>query len=91
MTALEPFINGALTFGSLVIALKFLQFWRLSRDSFFLWFVAAFVAFAASWTLRTFELVEPDHTYQVYLPRLAAFVFIVAGILQKNRRSRNAG
>lgn len=91
MNELEAFINGTLTFGSLVIALKFLQFWRLSRDSFFLWFVAAFVAFAVSWTLRAFEVVDPDHVHQVYLPRLAAFVFIVAAILQKNRRARRSG
>lgn len=88
MTTLDPFLNGVLTCGSLVIALKFLQFWRLSRDSFFLWFVAAFVAFAVSWTLRAFEFVDADHMHQVYLPRLAAFLFIVAAILHKNRRTR---
>ena len=86
-----PNLVDALRSESLVIALKFLHFWRLSRDSFFLWFVAAFVAFAVSWTLRAFEIVDADHMHQVYLPRLAAFLFIVAAILHKNRRARRHG
>ena len=90
MNEYEPFVNGALTYGCLVIALHFLRYWRLSRDGFFLWFVAAFVTFAVSWGLRATDAVDADQMQYVYLPRLAGFLFIVAAILHKNRSGEEA-
>lgn len=86
----DDVVNGMLTYGCLVVALKFLRFWRLSDDTFFLWFSTAFVAFGVSWGLRVLDTVDPDSMYYVYLPRLVAFLLIVAAILQKNRASRRA-
>lgn len=78
--------SGALLAGYLVVALFFLRFWVSTRDRLFLLFAAAFGVLAVqrlalSLTAETFE----DQTF-FYLLRLAAFVVIVFGIVDKNRR-----
>jgi hypothetical protein len=88
MTA-QIFVAGMLTMTSFVIGLRFLKFWRLSRDRFFLFFTAAFWTFALGWALRTFDVGLGEHTHLSYLPRLAGFLMILVGILDKNRQSPN--
>ena len=80
-------LHGALTLACLLVGVMFLKFWRLSRDRFFLWFVAAFWAFALGWSLRAFGASSADHAYYVYLPRLAGFLLIAVAIFDKNRRA----
>lgn len=87
MSDLAPFMHGAVTVACFAVGLKFLKFWKLSRDRFFLWFAAAFWAFALGWSLRTLGPSSADHAYYVYLPRLAAFLLIVVAIFDKNRRA----
>lgn len=81
------FCHGGLTVACLLVGIKFLKFWRVSQDRFFLWFAAAFCAFAAGWVLRSFGPGSADHAYYVYLPRLAGFVLILVAIVDKNRRA----
>ena len=83
---LAPFLHGALTLGCFVIGLKFLKFWRLGRDRFFVWFWAAFWVFAIGWRLRALASSIGEHSYLMYLPRLLGFLMIIAGIVDKNRR-----
>jgi hypothetical protein len=78
------FLHGALTLGCFVIGLRFVRFWRLTRDPFFLCFAVAFGLFAVDWTLRTF-VTNTDATYLAFLPRLAGFLTIIAAIAIKNR------
>jgi hypothetical protein len=85
---MNAFLWGALTAASLVAALLFLRSWRVGRDRLFLCFALAFVAFAANWTALALVEMATEGRYIVYLLRLAGFLCIVAGILDKNRRSR---
>jgi Family of unknown function (DUF5985) len=83
----STFLYGAITCASLLIGIKFLRFWHASRDRFFLWFAAAFWTFAAGWVIRAFVVTASEDAYYVYVPRLLAFVLIIAAILDKNRAS----
>jgi len=84
---LQPFLAGMAAMASFVIGLKFLKFWRVSRDRFFIWFAAAFWMFGIGWATRTLDLGLSEHAHLVYLPRLAGFLMILIAILDKNRRS----
>jgi hypothetical protein len=81
------FLHGGLTVACLLIGVKFLKFWRSSKDRFFLWFAAAFWVFATGWAIRAFGSPSEDHIHYVYVPRLIAFMLIIAAILDKNRKS----
>lgn len=73
---------------SLVAALFFLRYWRESRDRLFGFFSLAFLGMAANWT--ELAIVRPTYDAQhpdAYLIRLAAFVILIIGIVDKNRRS----
>jgi hypothetical protein len=81
------YLHGALMMGCLVIGLKFLKYWQLSRDRFFIFFTAAFWIFSVGWALRAVLPSAGEHGHLVYLPRLLAFLLILIGIFDKNRRS----
>jgi hypothetical protein len=84
---IEIFVAGLLVMAAFVIGLRFLKFWRLSRDRFFVWFAAAFWTFGLGWVIRTFDPGVGEHAHLVYLPRLAGFLMIVIAILDKNRQA----
>ena len=81
-----PYIHGALMMGCFVVGLKFLKYWQLSRDRFFVFFACAFWIFAVGWGARAFVMFG-EHGHLAYLPRLLAFLLILVGIFDKNRRS----
>lgn len=83
---LVSFLHGALTLACFLVGVKFLKFWRLSRDRFFLWFAAAFWVFSVGWSVRAFGPTTADHAHYVYVPRLIGFVLIAMAIINKNRR-----
>lgn len=82
------YMHGALIMGCFMIGLKFIKYWRLSRDRFFVFFAAAFWIFAAGWVIRASMHIAGEHAHLVYLPRLVAFLVILFAIYDKNRRSR---
>lgn len=84
---LEPFVDGAISFACLVVVLRFLKYWRLSRDRFFIWFACAFGCFALGWTIAALAPSFGERTYVMFLPRLLGFLLIAFAILDKNRRS----
>jgi hypothetical protein len=69
-----------------VLALCFLRSWRASGERLFLFFAVAFCALTVNWTGLAFidPGIELRHT--LYLFRLAAFVLIIIGVVDKNRR-----
>lgn len=67
-----------------VAAVFFLRFWRSSRDGLFLAFAAAFALMALAQVLPLWVGTAREGAGHVYLPRLAAFVIIIAAILIKN-------
>lgn len=83
----QDYLMGALTMASFVIGLRFLRFWRLSRDRFFVFFTAAFWTMGIGWVVRTFDLGVSEHAHLVYLPRLLGFLLIIVAIVDKNRRA----
>lgn len=78
---LHGFLWGALTVSALVAALIFLRFWKLTQDRLFLFFAAGFTALSLNWALAMF--MYNDEYF--YFLRLAAFVLIIIGVVDKNR------
>jgi hypothetical protein len=70
--------------GDAVAAVFFLRFWRTSREGLFLAFAAAFGLMATARVLTLMAGADREWDGHVYLPRLAAFVIIIAAILLKN-------
>jgi hypothetical protein len=77
---------GALAFGAVLAGLFFFRFWHVTGDRLFRWFSAAFWLLGAHWALL--GLTDPSYEYRplLYLIRLAAFVMVLLGIVEKNRR-----
>lgn len=84
---IEGFLLGVIATASLAAAVFFLRFWRVSRDSLFLAFALAFFIEG----LNRASLLIVDHpnegTPRVYIVRCLAFLIILAGIVNKNRRA----
>ena len=91
MSPTMPFLQGALALGTLAIGVKFLKYWIVSRDRFFLWFVGAFAAFAIGWTIQGLGIIADEHGHMAYLPRLVGFLLIIVAIVDKNRRPPPGG
>jgi hypothetical protein len=86
MAALEQFIMGAVAMASAVVALFFLRFWRETADRLFGMFSLAFLLLGISrFGLAMSQLDSESHTHW-YWVRLAAFLLILAAIVDKNRR-----
>lgn len=79
------FLSGSLMIAFFVAAAFFWRFWRRTADRFFL-------IFAGAWMLLGIErlvlglLNEPEQLNPgIYFIRLAAFLLIIAAIVDKNR------
>lgn len=79
------FLTGALTFGFFVAAAFFGRFWLRTGDRFFAIFCGAWVLLGIErlvlGLLNAPEQLNPG----IYFIRLAAFVLIIAAIIDKNR------
>ena len=82
---MRDFLWGALAMGSVTIAVFFLRYWRRSADRLFAFFAIAFAVMGLNWI--GLALIDPgvESRHAVYLLRLAAFVLIIIGIIDKNR------
>ncbi len=81
-----PFLYGALAAACITVALFFLRYFRSSKDRLFMFFALAFVAFALNYIGLTIAQPQSESRHLMYLFRLAAFLLIIAAILDKNRR-----
>lgn len=81
---LSGLIAGLLGAGYLVIALAFLKFWVRTRDRLFVLFSIAFALLFAERVASVIAAQWTDATLWVYVMRLAAFVLILAAIVDKN-------
>jgi Family of unknown function (DUF5985) len=83
---MEQFIMGAIAMASSIVALFFLRFWTQTGDRLFGMFAAAFLLLGITRLgLTLSEDLSEGHTLW-YWVRLAAFLLIVAAIVDKNRR-----
>jgi hypothetical protein len=83
---LTAFCYGIACAGALSAGMFFYRFWRLSGDRFFLWFSGAFALLAIQWVALVGAQPDAESRPYYYLPRLTAFLFIIAAVVQKNRR-----
>jgi hypothetical protein len=83
------FMWGVLAMASLIAALFFLRFWRESRERLFAFFALAFALLGANWIGLAIINHPTDEVRQEYgyIVRLVAFVILLIGIFDKNRRS----
>jgi len=79
-------IPGAIVMACLVAGLFFLRFWRTTGDRIFACFALAFWLMASQWTAGAVLDVPSETRHYLYLLRLLAFVIIVVGIVDKNRK-----
>jgi hypothetical protein len=88
MDQVSAVLQGAVAMASGVAALFFLRFWRQTRDSFFLFFAAAFAIDALARFVLGFAELSEETQPLVYGARLITFGLIIIAIIRKNRPSR---
>ena len=88
MDQVSAVLQGAVAMASGVAALFFLRFWRQTRDSFFLFFAAAFAIDALARFVLGFAELSEETQPLVYSARLITFGLIIIAIIRKNRPSR---
>ena len=86
---MNQFLWGMLAMAALVAALLFLRLWRTGRDRLLLFFAAAFAIFALNWIGLGISNPDYETLHYSFLLRLAAFLLIIVGVVDKNRRVRD--
>lgn len=82
-------ISGLLAAGYAVAGLFFLRFYRDTRDRLFLFFAVAFGLLTIQRITIPWAAQHEQGTTIFYLLRLAAFLIILAAIIDKNRPGRS--
>jgi hypothetical protein len=77
------FVSGATMLACLAIGLFFFRYWRETADRLFGIFALAFWVFAVNRFLLL--LLDEEQEVWVYASRAAAFLLIIAAIVDKNR------
>jgi hypothetical protein len=80
------FLHGVVALGAATIGLFFARFYRQTRDRLFVFLALAFFILGVHWTTLSILSSRMETRHWLFLPRLAAFVLIIIGILDKNRR-----
>lgn len=83
---MNQFLLGALTMGFLVSAMFFARFFARTADRFFAFLATAFVIMSVNQIVLAALGEDSEYHSWVYLLRLAAFVLILIGVYDKNRR-----
>jgi uncharacterized membrane protein HdeD (DUF308 family) len=83
---INGFLLGVIATTSLTAGIFFLRFWRDTRDSLFLAFAVAFIIEALNRTAMLLLSQPNEGSPWVYIVRFFAFLLILIGILNKNRR-----
>ncbi|HEV2455804.1 MAG TPA: DUF5985 family protein [Verrucomicrobiae bacterium] len=82
---ISSFVAGCTFFGFLIVAGHFFKFWRTTQDRFFLFFAIAFLLFAIE-KVCVALIIGAETISWIYLVRLLASCFILAAIIEKNRK-----
>jgi hypothetical protein len=84
---MEQLLSGAIAVGSLVVGLFFVRFWHQTRDTFFIYFAAAFWLEAAN-RVALGTMLQPDESAPLfYSVRLVSYALIIVAIWKKNRQA----
>jgi uncharacterized membrane protein HdeD (DUF308 family) len=84
---IDGFLLGVIATTSVIAGVFFLKFWRDTRDSLFLLFALAFLVEGVNRTLFLGLSHPSEGSPLIYLVRCFAFLLIVAGIANKNRKA----
>jgi hypothetical protein len=86
---MKNFLWGAAAMACLAIGLRFLRFFKDTRDRLFAYFSLAFWVLGLNWLLL--EIFQPpsESRHIFYLLRLLAFLLIVMAIVDKNLTKRD--
>ena len=87
---MTDFLAGATTLACTAIALRFLRYWRDTRDELFGAFSIAFGLFALNRVLLTVTSEDDERRVAFYAVRALGFLLIIAAIIHKNRRHGRA-
>jgi hypothetical protein len=82
----REFLWGALAMAALVAGLHFARFFARSRERLFLALAATFWIMSLNWTLLAILDPDDESRHYVMVVRLVAFLVLIAGIVDKNRR-----
>ena len=85
VTHVESFVLGAIALASFAVALFFLQYWRSTRDRFFLLLSAAFLIEAVNRVHMGLVPSSSETEPLNYGVRLLAYSLILLAIWDKNR------
>ena len=86
---MSDFVAGAIVALCGIAALHFWKFHRQTGERFFGLFALAFAILGVNFLFLAAVDRESEFRPHVYLMRLAAFVLIIAAIVEKNRRVRD--
>jgi hypothetical protein len=84
---MKQFCWGVLAMASLVAGMIFLRYWKVTGDRLFAFFAMAFAMLSMNYVMLA--AVDPafEARHLIFLIRLAGFLLIIAGIVDKNRRA----
>lgn len=87
---MKYFMWGVLATGCLMVAIFFVHYWRSSRERLFVYFSAAFGLMTVQWVASALSGTDEEHHAYLLILRILAFICIIAGIVDRNRRDRRA-
>lgn len=92
MTALNVFFSGAFVVACAAVALFYLRYWSRTHERLFAMLAIAFVMLGVERAVLGFVPTQMEGRHLIYLARLAAYVLILIGVVDKNwpRRKRRA-
>jgi len=82
---MHDFLAGMATAGCWAIGLIFFRLWRQTTERLFAIFGLAFWVLSLNWILLAALTPGEAHRHVFYLTRLAAFLLIILGVVDKNR------
>lgn len=85
---MQQFMLGMISMGSLVAALFFLRYWRITGDRLFIMFALAFALEAVNRALFAYSGASREEATLYFVTRLAAFMLILIAVIDKNMRRR---
>ena len=83
---MRAFFYGVVATAAMVASLVFFRFFKNTDERLFAFFALAFVMIGVNYTALGILDIQRETQHLFYVPRLAAFLLIIAGIADKTRR-----
>jgi hypothetical protein len=88
---INTFLSGAMVVACAAVALFYVRYWRSTHERLFAILAIAFVMLAIERVVLGFVPAQVEGRHLIYFARLAAYILILIGVLDKNwpRRKRS--